>query len=371
MSTQNASNDTNVTRTDQTDAHFQNIVKNCMLFSYLFTILAAVIMNSVVLLAVYLEKTLHNANKYFVACLAVSDLMVAVFSVTIRLHQYMRPDVPLSIHACRFWIWVDIFTELASITTLTIISIDRYFKVGKPFKYKTMMSTAKCKTIIIFLWLYSGVVASLGIIRYGDSKGVHFRDNGSCGNDNKAFYIFAALIGFFIPVVILIIMCTLMFRIVQQFHRSRSTRNQDPSFDSPIMPRVHITGKKAQATNSNRRTVGIFSLVVCAFIVCWGPFFILFLIYQYNGDLLTLDKKDSQILTIICFNILPYTNSFLNPIIYAYFDKSFNVAIKNLLLRMVGKQPRSSQSTATSHVLVRLASHNARDGEQTVVELLK
>ena len=338
-----------------------------MIFSYLFTIVAAVTMNCIVLLAVYLEKALHNANKYFVACLALSDLMVAVFSVTIRLHQYMRPNVPLQIHACRFWIWVDIFTELASITTLTIISIDRYFKVGKPFKYKTLMSTTKCRNIIIILWLYSAIVATLGVIPYGDSKGVG--NTPSCVNDNKVFYTIAAFIGFFIPVLILIIMCTMMFRIVRRFHRSRSTRSQDPRSDSPIMPRVHVTGKRA--TNSNRRTVAIFSLVVCAFIVCWGPFFVLFLINQYNKNLLVVSKKGYQILSIICVHILPYTNSFLNPIIYAYFDKSFNMAIRNLLLRMARKQPRSLQSSATSHVHFRIASNNGRETrEHTVVELL-
>lgn len=354
MSSQNTSNNTNPM--DGIDIQFENILRNCLMFSYFFTILAAVITNSVVLLAVYMEKALHNANKYFVACLALSDLMVAAFSVTIRLHQHMTPDVSLSIHVCRFWIWVDIFTELASITTLTIISVDRYFKVGKPFKYKTMMSTTRCKTIITFLWLYSAIVAFLGLVPYSGSKGVHITpDRGFCVNDNKAFYTLAAFIGFFVPVLVIVIMCVLMFHIVRRFQRSRSTRNQDPSFDSPIMPRVHVSGRK-RVTNSNRRTVAIFTLVVCAFIMCWGPFFVLFLINQYNNSLLTSNKKRFQILSVIFFSILPYANSFLNPIIYAYFDKSFNMAIKNLLLRMLRKQPRTFQSMATSRVLVRIAS---------------
>ena len=362
MTSPNAGNNANAST--EIDAHFKSLIRNCMLFSYFFTILASIIMNSVVLLAVYIEKTLHNANKYFVACLAVSDFMVAAFSVAIRLHQYMRPYVPLYIHACRFWIWVDIFTELASITTLTIISIDRYFKVSRPFKYKTMMSTGRCKTIIAFLWMYSAVVAFLGLVPYKGSKGVHITSNRFCVNDNKAFYTLAAFIGFFIPVLILIIMCILMFRIVKRFHRSRSTRHQDPSFDSVIIPRVHGGGKRV--TNSKRRTVGIFSMVVCAFIVCWGPFFILFLIEQYNKNLLSLSRESYLILSVICFNILPYINSFLNPVIYAYFDKSLNMVIKNILLRMIGQQPRSSHSA--SRALVRFTS-NVQEPRQDTAEL--
>ena len=369
MSFPNSSNNTN--KMGEVDVQFENILRNCMLFSYFFTILAAIIMNSVVLLAVYMEKALHNANKYFVACLALSDFMVAAFSVTIRLYQLMKPGVSFSIHVCRFWIWVDIFTELASITTLTIISVDRYFKVGKPFKYKTMMSTTRCKIIITFLWLYSAIVAFLGLVPYGESKGVHITpDRGFCINDNKVFYTMAAFIGFFVPVIIIIIMCVLMFRIVKNFQRSRSTRNKDPRFDSPIMPRVHVTGKSV--TNSKRRTVAIFTLVVFVFIVCWGPFFVLFLIAQYKHSLLTSNMKRFQILSTIFFSILPYANSFLNPIIYAYFDKAFNMAIKNLLLKMLRKQPRTFQSMATSRVLVRRASRNEELFEEhTLVESQK
>ena len=83
-----------------------------------FTIFAALLGNLVVLVATYLDKRLHNASKYFVACLATSDLLVAMFSVTIRLHQYLQQDRPLTIEFCRFWIWVDIFGEAASITCL-------------------------------------------------------------------------------------------------------------------------------------------------------------------------------------------------------------------------------------------------------------
>lgn len=349
-------------RTDSGNAtddihNFRYTLKQCIIFSYFFTIIAAVLMNSIVLLAMYFDKRLHNANKYFVACLAVSDIMVAVFSVTIRLHQYLRPGIALTIHSCRFWIWVDIFTEAASITTLTIISVDRYFKIAKPFTYKTVMSGQKSRFIISFLWIYSGVIASLGLIPYKGYKGVHLTSRSQCVNDNRAFYTLAVVLGFFLPVMILIIMCTMMFRIVKSFQRRRSTfynNNEDKTLNSVMIPRIHNGNTGNKRTNSNGRTVGIFSLVVCAFIICWGPFFVLFLIFQYNARLLNfLPGKGIEILSTICLHILPYVNSFLNPIIYAFFDKSFNVAIRNLLLRIQGK-PRFNQST--SYALGHLAS---------------
>ena len=356
MSSANSSSRTD-SGTAAGDENFKYTLKQCIIFSYFFTIIAAVLMNSVVLLGMYFDKRLHNANKYFVACLAVSDILVAVFSVTIRLHQYLRPGIPLTINSCRFWIWIDIFTEAASITTLTIISIDRYFKIARPFTYKTVMSGQKSRFIILFLWIYSGVIASLGLIPFKGYKGVHLTTRRQCMNDNRAFYTLAVVLVFFLPVIILIIMCTMMFRIVKSFQRRRSTvydSNEDKTLNSVVIPRIHNANTASKRINSNRRTVGIFSLVVCAFIICWGPFFILFLIFQYNASLLNfLPGKGVEILSAICLHILPYINSFLNPIIYAFLDKSFNVAIRNLFLRIQG---RSRLNQSTSYALGHLAS---------------
>ena len=48
-------------------------------------IIAIIAGNVLVLLTTWLDKRLHQPNKYFIACLAVADLLVGLFSVPIRL----------------------------------------------------------------------------------------------------------------------------------------------------------------------------------------------------------------------------------------------------------------------------------------------
>ncbi|XP_028395354.1 D(1)-like dopamine receptor [Dendronephthya gigantea] len=290
-----------------------------------FIIFAALAGNLLVLTATYLDKRLHNANKYFVATLAVSDLLVAMFSVTMRLHLFLNEN-KMTLVFCRFWIWVDIFTEAASITTLTIICIDRYYKVSRPFRYKSNVTTSRACRIIAFIWIYSAVLGALGLVPYPGNKGVHITTN-VCQNENRTFYTLAALLGFFIPVGILIILCTLIFRIVQAHSRNRLP-SQECNEDSA---RIH----QRKQTHSNRRSLLTLTLIVLTFIMCWGPFFILFVIFQHNPALLgSMGLYGFMILQTICFGVLPYCNSFLNPIIYAFFDKTFNIAIKAMLLKL-------------------------------------
>ena len=304
----------------------ESIITRFQVVFFFFTIFAALAGNLLVLGATYLDRRLHNANKYFVASLAVSDLLVAMFSVTIRLHLYLNQNKPLGLTLafCRFWIWVDIFTEASSITTLTMISIDRYYKVSRPFRYKTNMTTHRACRIIAFIWIYSAILGVLSLVPYGADKGVHITEK-HCLNENRTFYTFAALLGFFIPVAILIILCALIFRIVQQHGRKRLP-SQECNDDSA---RIHQSRQK----HSNRRSLLTLTLIVLTFIICWGPFFVVFIIVQYNPALLgTIDLYSQLILNSICFEVLPYCNSFLNPVIYAFFDKTFNVAIKDMLL---------------------------------------
>lgn len=311
-------------------AHFVSILWHFQVVFLCFTIFAALLGNVLVLLATYLDRRLHNANKYFVACLAASDLLVAMFSVTIRLHQYLVDERPLTIEFCRFWIWVDIFSEAASITTVTIISMDRYYKVSRPFRYKTSMTTHRARRIIAFIWIYSAILGFLGLFPYAGTKGVHISTNNQCVNDNRTFYTLAALLGFFIPVIILVILCILIFRIVQVHSRKRlsSVRN----VNDPEIARIH----QKQTHSSGRRGFGTLALIVVTFIICWGPFFVIFLIYQYNPGLIpsSIGTRGFIVLHSVCFGVLPYANSFLNPVIYAFCDKTFNVAIKTTLSKL-------------------------------------
>ena len=69
-------------------------------------IIFAILGNTLVLVATWRDKSLHQPNKYFVACLAVADLLVGMIFVPLRLYQLVNKENGgiTSIHLCRFYI---------------------------------------------------------------------------------------------------------------------------------------------------------------------------------------------------------------------------------------------------------------------------
>ena len=101
----------------------------------IFTILG----NALILIVTWRERSLHQPNKYFIAFLAVADLFVGALVIPLKVYQLnldTEQKNAMSVHLCRFFVWIDTFALTTSIYTLTFISFDRYLKISKPLQYK-------------------------------------------------------------------------------------------------------------------------------------------------------------------------------------------------------------------------------------------
>lgn len=299
--------------------------------------------NMLVLVTTWLDKRLHQPNKYFIACLAVADILVGVFSVPIRLYMQFDHLELYSITLCRFWFWMDLFCEVASITTLTVISADRYFKISKPFKYKVWMDTKASVILIIIIWLISAVSAAFGLFPFGDSAGVQSAIGRGCLNDNKIYYTVISTVFFFFPSIVIFFMYAFIFCIAHQRHKMNRRGELGQSFAASKMD------QKRKEFRQELKTVRMLSLVVFTFIFCWGPSFILLLIQLYKIEyIIALPPEDWQIIGSVFIVILPSFNSLCNPIIYACFDREYNNAFKHLLKRYILCTFLSRQNTQSS-----------------------
>ena len=115
---------------------------------------ASITGNTLILLATWRERCLHQPNKYFIACLAVADLLVGIFIGPVRAYgQSVGHGSLRNIHLCRFILWIDNLVFSASICSLSFISFDRYLKISKPLHYRSRMTTSKSLKIIFIIWL--------------------------------------------------------------------------------------------------------------------------------------------------------------------------------------------------------------------------
>jgi hypothetical protein len=305
-------------------------------------IIFAILGNAMVLVATWRERSLHQPNKYFVACLAVADLLVGMISVPLRLYQLVNKENGriTSIHLCRFYIWLDVFLETASIYTLTFISFDRYLKISKPLQYKSRMTTSTSLKIIFIIWLIAATYATLAIFPYADSPGILIIYTGECLNKNKIFHTFGAVSAFFLPTAVMLVMYTLIFLVAHK--RQKMLRNGG-------LGQTSNNPNQRSAVLQDLKVIRMLLVVVGVFIFCWGPLFVWVMIFYYNPSVLSL--SDSRTLSDIYLKtilhriviILPFLNSIFNPLIYACLDQKYKEAFKHLFQRMCQPSSRTRE----------------------------
>nr|XP_057918962.1 5-hydroxytryptamine receptor 1A-beta-like [Doryrhamphus excisus] len=84
--------------------------------------------------------------------------------------------------------------------------------------------------------------------------------------------------------------------------------------------------KRKIALARERKTVKTLGIIIGTFILCWLPFFIVALVMPFCQERCYMPRWLMDVI-----NWLGYSNSLLNPIIYAYFNKDFQGAFKKII----------------------------------------
>ena len=299
----------------------------------IFTVLG----NTLVLVATWRERSLHQPNKYFIACLAVADLLVGMFLGPLRVYGLFvgyESRLVMSIHLCRFMTWIDSFALVASIYSLTFISFDRYLKISKPLQYKSRMTTSKSLKIIFTIWLISTAFATYAATPHSGSWGILPTLSAGCPveyDNTKTFYTFVAVCAFFLPTVVILVMYARIFVVVHK--RRKMLRNGE-------LGEMINDQDQRNAFLQDLKLIRTLLVVVGVFISCWGPYFIYTLHLSYHPDYIDWDSTSLSywyriFITDLLIPILPYINSLCNPIIYACLDQTYREALKSLFQRML------------------------------------
>ncbi|XP_028411980.1 alpha-2B adrenergic receptor-like [Dendronephthya gigantea] len=314
------------------DLDFQEQIALCYLIILVFIAIFTLLGNTLVLIATWRERGLHQPNKYFIAFLAVADLLVGVLLIPLKLYQRNLDHESLStmsLHLCRFLVWIDTFAFTISIYTLTFISFDRYLKISKPLQYKSRMTTSRSVKIIFLILIISTFIATYAVTLHSGGIGHLVNGVGPCKlrtkvlNEMKGLFTFLSIGGFFLPSIIIMIMYVLIFLVA---HKRK---------------KMFLNGELGQINNQNQRgsfrqdlkVIKMLLVVVGVFICCWGPWAIVMLVMFYYGNVLGVGH--GYYITFFVISILPLLNSMCNPIIYACLDKTYRESFKRLFHRIV------------------------------------
>ncbi|CAM1296840.1 ADRA1B (predicted) [Pycnogonum litorale] len=316
--------------------------------------------NVLVLLAVFLNTHLRSTTNYFIANLALADLLlgstVLPFSATVELtKKWLFGDA-----ICNIWVTSDVLYCTASINSLCVISVDRYIGVTKPLGYSSIMTKRKAKLCCLGVWLVSGLISVTQILGFREAEASHPYECPITETDQ--YVMFSVLGSFYIPTVIILFVYWKIYieaskqtkflrtgikvakgtsedgcrdGVTLRIHTGGNSKHNrkfstDERFGSTDkisgcrMSAPGIYGKLAKFKRQKKaaKTLGI---VVGVYILCWLPFFALLPIRS-----LCSSCEIPHPLFDFAF-WLGYCNSCLNPIIYAFSSRDFKKAFKRLL----------------------------------------
>ena len=115
--------------------------------------------NSMVIRIVYKTREMHTTTNYLLASLAVSDA-ITIFIIPMYSANgggFGPPLENLSKFSCKFVVIGNIAT-VSSTTTLTVIAVERYHAIFKPFSSNLRLNEENIKKAIVLIWTLSIVV---------------------------------------------------------------------------------------------------------------------------------------------------------------------------------------------------------------------
>ncbi|XP_062585995.1 neuropeptide SIFamide receptor-like [Saccostrea cucullata] len=285
--------------------------------AYCVVFLCALFGNLLVVTVVFRYKAMRTVTNCFIVNLAVADILVAVFNLPITLLSNFYLGWPFGPVLCKVTPYLQGVSVCASVNTLAVIAVDRYFAICSPLKYK--LDSTKLRKIIICIWMTSCIIIIPWAVFYIEEE-YKYTEGIMLNICYEKWPSEMARNGYFLGVIFLccytiplILICICYLGIcVRVWNREQLGANR--------------TGNNV-IQRSKVKVVKMLAVVVFSFAFSWLPLYIVNMIISFH------DTNNNFLHdTIIPFaQWLGSSNSGMNPIIYCFFSRKFRNGFRKLL----------------------------------------
>ena len=279
--------------------------------------------NSLTILVVFKKKSLQVVSNFLLASLAFADLLVSVILVPMRASQHMglynggRSIPKAAVEVAGFVGRVNI---IASISSLSAMSIDRYVALSHPLFYLSSVKFAKGKVSIAITLIWAVSIFVTCLPKFPGVSDVAF----------LAFFVaFVLLVTSVIAVTYYRIFKIVRKSILKQrssgkvgnyvVRLSLCSTYLDSRLSRRVDERQDIHGQKRE-----HKTANTIAIVIGAFALLVYPRIILIL-YHFAAPETAVSKHAR-----FWIRILLYSNSVVNPVLYAWRHHEFKREFKKI-----------------------------------------
>ncbi|XP_046878117.1 trace amine-associated receptor 1-like [Hypomesus transpacificus] len=290
---------------------FSPTVKCIFYIIFSFMVVLTVAGNMLVIVSILHFRQLHTPTNFLILSLAVADLLLGVLVIPFAFAY--------NVENC--WYLGHFFY--------------RYYAVCRPLHYRTTITVQTSLIMVMVSWGVSAMLGfgtnflELNILGEEEFYYEHVLCEGGCVVYQTATASsVSSSLSFYLPALIMLCIYLKIFLVAQRQARSiQSTTFQNQK-------------SGAVASKSERKAFRTLAIVMGAFLCCWTPIFLCIVATPY-----LLNTNLPLVMAIT--NSIGYSNSFLNPIVYAFFYSWFRRAFRMIVFGSIF-QPQSSNTNLVS-----------------------
>ncbi|XP_067013470.2 somatostatin receptor type 5-like [Anabrus simplex] len=275
--------------------------------------------NTLVIYVVLRFSKMQTVTNLYIVNLAIADecfLIGIPFLLTTMSFQYW----PFGYFMCKAYMTTTSINQFTSSIFLTIMSADRYIAVCHPISSPKVRTPVISKVVSLTAWLASAMLV-VPVFMYASTMD---RENViSCNilwpesehiSGQTAFTLYSFILGFAIPLILIFVFYCLIIRRLQT---------------------VGPTNKSKEKKKSHRKVTKLVLTVITVYMICWLPYWIT------QVSLIFTPPKQCQskiAVTIFLFaGCLSYSNSAMNPVLYAFLSENFKKSFLKACTCAAGK----------------------------------
>ncbi|XP_054724887.1 QRFP-like peptide receptor [Uloborus diversus] len=298
------------------------------IFAYVLIIIGGLLGNISVILTVALNRSMRTTINFYVANLAVADAMICIFCMGPHILSTLTyPLFVLGEFMCKFNPFMQMTCLTNSVLTLSAISCDRFMAIMFPLHVR--ITKQRTSVVMKVIWVIS-IIVSIPFLIVKKHLTIQWKDflEPQCSEmwslqyyyDDETeqcikyeplrtiYYVVVSVTLFFLPVAIMITAYSLILWKL---------------WISEVPGERHIQNINVQY-RARKKVIKMVFVVLVAFICCWMPLqvMVLYSIYGHNPN--EYGQLPAWFPDFKWFSYyIAYANSFMNPIIYGGFNKTF------------------------------------------------